>query len=68
MGARHTLECLCSLQTNDIDVAADVQKGHQRATQHGPAVCGRGQFMAFAKYSWHFGQRYAMRAFAAPLL
>eukprot|EP00959_Pyramimonas_sp_CCMP1952_P215953 4516904-Pyramimonas_sp.AAC.1 len=66
--AGHTLECLCRVQTDDVDVAADVQKDRQHSIHHGTAVRGQGQSMAFSEYTWHFGQRGPIQALAAPLL
>eukprot|EP00959_Pyramimonas_sp_CCMP1952_P052423 1095844-Pyramimonas_sp.AAC.2 len=68
MRAGYAFKRLSRFQTNDVDVAADVQKDRQRSMRHGPTVRGQGQFMAFSEYSWHFRQRRTMHALAAPLL
>eukprot|EP00959_Pyramimonas_sp_CCMP1952_P416685 8729881-Pyramimonas_sp.AAC.1 len=43
MEAGRTLECLCRFQTDNVDVAADVQQDHQHSVHHGPAARSRGQ-------------------------
>eukprot|EP00959_Pyramimonas_sp_CCMP1952_P360518 7549800-Pyramimonas_sp.AAC.1 len=64
----HTLECLRRLKTDDVDVAADVQKDRQHSIQHGPTVRCQGQFRALSKYTWYFGQNRSIQALAKPLL
>eukprot|EP00959_Pyramimonas_sp_CCMP1952_P109989 2300974-Pyramimonas_sp.AAC.1 len=42
VGAGDAFECPCSFQTNDFDVAADVQQDSQHTLYHGPTVRSQG--------------------------